>query len=65
MSLKSIKIPSKHLWTCGEPSGNLLVQDETLLSVPQQAHFSTIVMQFVNKTTTKTTACGSDHCIEL
>ncbi len=58
-------LPSKHLLYCGRPSGNLLVQDETVLSVRQQAYFSTIVVQFVNKTTTIATACGSGHCLEL
>ncbi len=49
--------PSKHLLYCGRPSGNLLVQDETVLSVQQQADFSTIVVQFV------TVMCNSNSGI--
>ncbi len=39
------KDPSKHLSYCGQPSGNLLVQDETVLLVRQQYDSSTIAVR--------------------
>ena len=53
--------PANILSYYGEPMGNLLVQDETVLSAREQAHFRNIVVQFVNRTTTIATPCGSGH----